>query len=188
MAQATPFDAAEDVFFTALDGVIEFGYGEGFSHRSLDPQLAALRDTKAATTTMCPSATKEGQSVVKFPQAPVDDTVMALLHSADAVKEVGEWPWPRLGWWWYWSKPSSRRERALRQNLNKHQVELAVQRMQEQKDRSGSFRSAVDCMVDRERRFAEKDGRQPVFWSETMDNEVSLLMTHASDYADATDR
>ncbi|KAI6779695.1 uncharacterized protein J7T54_005725 [Emericellopsis cladophorae] len=147
MAQGKPFDAAEDVFFTALDGVIEFGYGEGFSHRSIDPQLSALRDSKTATTTVCQPATRDGQAVVEFQQAPVDDTIMALLHSADAVKEVGQWPWPRLGWWWYWSKPSARRERALRQSLNKHQVELAVQRMQEQKDKSGSFRSAVDCMM-----------------------------------------
>jgi hypothetical protein len=173
LAQGKPFDAAQDVFFTALDGVIEFGYGEGFSHRSVDPQLAALRGGKAATTDTYKDTTVEGQAVVEFQQAPVNDTIIALLQVADAIQDVGQWPIPRLGWWWYWTKSSSRRDAALRHNFNKQQVDLAVERLQEQGDGAGKFHSAIDCMIDRERRLAEKEGRQAVYWSEVMDNEVS---------------
>ena len=176
-----PFSAEQDVFYSALDAVLDFGFGDSFEHRAVEPQLRHLKSLVGSSDGGAAGVREvavNGQRTLEFDGADVDETVVALFKTAEAIQEVGDMGVPSLAWAWYNMKPSSRRSNRARERFSREQVERAVRKMTQDNIGGGSgkerdkIRSAVDLMVDRERKFAEKDGREPVYWSQAMHDEV----------------
>lgn len=176
-----PFDATPDIFYAALDAVLDFSFGESFPHRAVRAQTEAVSKMENNETTIA-----DNGKPFNFASAQLHETLNATLHAGEAIGEVLDSPWPKISWWWKnnW-QPSDKNHRRIRQEFIKEQIFKAVERLESQKDKSDDawIMSAVDLMMDREQQLARKDGRQPVYWSNVMRDEVrvnsSLLALHS---------
>jgi hypothetical protein len=169
VADNRPFDATADIFYAALDAVLEFSFGKSFPHRALQPQMGeVLRIEKQSSSNAC-----DGEPL-KFRRAPLHETLRATLHAGESVGNVLDSPFPRLSWWWKNMQPSERTFARIRESFIEEQITKAVERLDYEKDKSDDawVISAVDLMMDREQKFAQKENRQPVYWSTAMKDEV----------------
>lgn len=169
LAAGRPFSAEKDVFNASLDAVLEFSFGDSFPHRAIPPQA---RYAQALTS----SDVKLGVAgEVEFADQPVHATIEATLHASVAMGELMDAPFPRLSWWIRSKLPTESRQIRLRHGYIKEQVLESMRRMRAETDPSSDawVRSAVDMMMRRARLVAEKEGRQPVYWSPAIRDEVS---------------
>lgn len=164
-----PFQAEMDIFYAALDAVIDFGFGDSFEQRALSPQIEAVDGYESNR----PKTTKG--PFIDFPNAPIDQSLQAMLNSADNVGPVSASGWPKLAWWLISFKPSVRRDRATIDGFTRDQLMKAAGRYTngQENDSDDFVKSAIDLMVQREATAARKEGREPVFWNKTMRDEVS---------------
>ena len=169
-----PFAANGDIFYTALDAVFDFSFGSGIAARALVPQLEMLRETSDDDWERL-RIDSQGRSDYLFPTAPVDYVLQAILRTLDNIMKVVATGCPTLAWWVIGLLPSVRKMRAIRDNLIKTQVFEAIARLETEscEDSDGHVKSAVDLMLQRERSLARKEGRDPIYWSEIMKDEVS---------------
>lgn len=164
-----PFEAEMDIFYAALDAVVDFGFGDSVEQRALSCQIEAMDGYESK----CQKAA-EG-TFFDFPIAPIDQYLQAMLNSADNVGPVSASGWPKLAWWLISWKPSVQRNRAIIDEFTRDQLIKAAKRYTNGKanDSDDFVKSAIDLMVQREGTAANKEGREPVFWNRTMRDEVS---------------
>lgn len=167
-----PFQAEMDIFYAALDAVFDFGFGDAVERRALMSQIEAVDGYEPQ-----PLKAAEGP-LVNFPTAPIDPSFQAMLNSVENVGPVTASGWPKLAWWLIGWKPSVRRNRAVIDEFTRGQLMKAAGRYNSRgADDSDEFvKSAIDLMVQREATAAKKEGREPVFWNQTMRDEVSELV------------
>lgn len=167
-AAGRPFAADQDIYYAALDAVLEFSFGDSFSHRALPPQI---QHTQWNTGTQIPEGPDDS---VEFQYAPLDESLEATLRISKTIKEIGESPFPRISWFYVNRRPSEMRAINIRDKYLKEQALKAIERLHEDSDKTGDtgVKSAVDLMMRRERHYAEKDGRKPIYWSPAMKDEV----------------
>ncbi|KAJ0384027.1 hypothetical protein COL922a_009257 [Colletotrichum nupharicola] len=172
------FQADMDIFYAALDAVFDFGFGDAIEQRALIPQLEKV----AAAGT--PNKT-DGKNAIEFPSAPIDPSFQATLNSVENVGPVAASGFPKLAWWLVGWRPSVQRNRAILDKFIKEQVMKAVDRYKNEgaDDNDDYVKSAIDLMVQREGTFAKKEGRDPMFWSQTMKDEL-LRSKHEAAVAD----
>lgn len=165
------FQADIDIFYAALDAVFDFGFGDAIGQRALIPQLEKV----AAAGTPNKS---DGNNAIEFPSAPIDPSFQATLNSVENVGPVAASGFPKLAWWFIGWRPSVQRNRAILDKFLKEQIMKAVDRYKDEgaDDNDDYVKSAIDLMVQREGTFAKKEGREPVFWNQTMRDEVSRLL------------
>ncbi|KXH61454.1 cytochrome P450 [Colletotrichum salicis] len=167
-AAGKPFSAEHDIFYTALDAVFDFGFGTSVEHRALIPQIRMLQGSSEKNELNAKAA--------EFPVAPIHPTLEAAIKTADNLTGVATTGFPDIAWWFIGLKPSVRSMRALRKAFFKEQVQKAVERYEGQvQDSSDSYvKSAVDLIIHWETIFAGKENREPVYWSDAMNDEVSI--------------
>jgi len=169
VAEGRPFSATHDVFYAALDAVHAFSFGTGYPHRAAVAQLRSVTRVEAQHLQCL-----DRDAPIDFPLEPIHESSQAVIDLVDEVEKVAGSPAPKLAWWWLKRSATHRRAARLRDIYIKEQVLLAVARLESAAagDGEGNLRSAVDLMMDRERRYAEKEGRDPVYWSDAMNDEV----------------
>lgn len=169
IAGGRPYQAEMDIFYAALDAVFDFGFGDAVEQRALIPQIDAVDGYESQR----PKAV-EGP-FVEFPIAPIDLSLQAMLKLPENVGPVTASGWPKLAWWLIGWMPSVRRNRATIDGFTKGQLMKAAGRYKTGgADDSDEFvKSAIDLMVQREATAAKKEDREPVFWNQTMRDEVS---------------
>jgi hypothetical protein len=167
-----PFHAEMDIFFAALDAVFDFGFGDAVEQRALISQIEAMDGYESQ-----PPKAAEGL-FVDFPTAPIDPSFQAMLNSVENVGPVTASGFPKLAWWLVGWMPSVRRNRAVINEFTKGQLLKAADRYTNggAADSDDFVKSAIDLMVQREATAAKKEGREPVFWNQTMRDEVSGLI------------
>ncbi|KAF6792636.1 cytochrome p450 monooxygenase [Colletotrichum sojae] len=172
IAGGKPFKADDDVFYTALDAVFDFGFGDAVEQRALIPQVKSLEcgDEEELRRR---HVNAEGTGI-DFPVVPIYPSFQAFLDSVESIGPVAVSGFPALAWRLIGLKPSVRRYRALITSFLKDQVMKAVDRYKSEggSDTDDYVLSAIDLMVQREGTFAKKEGREPVFWSSTMRDEA----------------
>lgn len=170
-----PFSALDDIYDAALDAVLDFSFGTAFPHRAIVPQLEKLQNAGQDTPRKVHDTTGDG-GVVVFPHAQVHETLRATLKVSTSVGEVLDFPRPSWGWYWKKFVPSEHVANHIRHTYAREQIEAGVRRLEarSEDDVGGEdwVKSAVDLMLDRETKFAAKEGRAPVYWSPTMRDEV----------------
>ncbi|KAH8748102.1 cytochrome P450 [Diaporthe sp. PMI_573] len=168
-----PFTALDDIYDAALDAVLEFTFGSAFPHRSLRPQLEAFSNANETALRGSSDAVGEDDPVV-FPRAAPHETIQATFKTSQSIGEVFAFPSPWLGWYCKRFQPSETAASRVRHAYAKNQVDKAVERLQAQSKDGGDewIKSAVELMLSREAKFAAKEGRNPVYWSPIMRDEI----------------
>lgn len=188
-ADGRPFEAVRDIYYAALDAVLEFSFADSFPHRALVPQVLGAREMDAGEVGKLrkdadgrrpggSGARTSWDAVVEFPVAPLHESVKATMRASEMVGDIIQSPEPTLAWWWKSLIPKERRYRNTRNASMEEQVRKAVERHREarstEKDGSDDWmKAAVDLMVHRETILAEKEGRDPMYWTPVMRDEVS---------------
>lgn len=169
-----PFSASEDTYSAALDAVFGFAFGESFKYSATAPNVRLIEGLDAKEIArLQQEGSGSDDKPVEFPEAPRDDAVSATFDIALALEEINGKPFTQLRWKYIVArKERFSRALKLRDEYIRHELEEAVRRMQNQ---DLNVRSAVDHMVQRETKLAEKDGRAPEYMSPVMADEVSRL-------------
>lgn len=186
-----PFSVLMDFHHTALDAVLLSGFGKEFPHSATRPQLELLR--KLGRDGLERVGDDAGaDTAFEFPEAEINEGIKAVMDLADYVGELKKSPVPRLQRWIAFKKPSFVRAARVKRELIFSELEKAVKKAEQHGSTSDAswVNSAVDHMVDRERRFAEKEQRQPQYFTPVMRDEVSraFLCEIRAPQADKFDR
>ncbi|ATY66817.1 cytochrome P450 monooxygenase [Cordyceps militaris] len=182
--EGRPFAAAADLSFATLDALYDFAYGDGAEERALVEQLALLEGLSEEAREGLRE--RAGEEAVAFPCAPLAPAMEALLRTTENIPAVAVTGFPDIAWRvlaWF---PRVRRLRRLKDRFIKEQVEKAVARLDkaaaagEDQDGVGGFsklKCALDLILQRERTLAEKDHREPVYWSDAIKDEMFGFIT-----------
>lgn len=173
VAAGKPFAADKDIYYTALDAVLDFALGYGYTSRALPPQIEAVKLMGSQRTRQ--NSTDEP---IEFPVGLIDSGITAILQTSEAIGDVANLGFISLGWWWKKLQHKERKFRGIRRQFFKQQASLSVAKLQNSYgtgDKSW-VSSATDVMIQNERTYAEKDGREPMYWSDTMHDEVCFVL------------
>jgi len=176
MAAGRPFNAQRDMNNATLDAVLEFSFGRSYPHRATRPQLELVESLSAAEIRrMLDEADRAGQPV-EFAKVPLHESSQATLDLVKIMEDMIRSPSRTISWWWKKQSAHYKRITKVRDDFMEDQVKKAVERMRQHGTPDGGddwVRCAVDLIMDREKRFAEKEGRKPVYWSPVTNAEVT---------------
>ena len=166
LANGRPFRVREDYARAVLDIMLHHAFGEDFGESALEPQLKLLSEMK-------PSSILAGHldEPVKFAEAPRSFFLELLHETANIMERTTISPTPQLSFWW-WSKQTwYKRIFAERNRVMLGQLRKAADNLH-----AGNVKSALDHMMMREQAAAEKQGREPRLISQSMADEVGLII------------
>ncbi|KAL0942969.1 cytochrome P450 monooxygenase [Colletotrichum truncatum] len=182
LANERPFKIENDLFYTALDAVIAFTFGKDFLQSAIRPQLVVLENFISGAYHALDEKTPIG-----FPDVLIDNDLQSILTITAAGEVQASSPIPRLTW-----RFRERFDQSLRSAVNTRrkfflrQIEQAVDRLTAKSDASTSVRSAIDLMIQRELIAAEKGARKPDYFSNTMLDEIFVLVVGGHDTTSST--
>jgi hypothetical protein len=172
IAGSRPFSVSTDIYHAALDAVLGFAFGESFSASATKPDLKLLESLDHDAVQGLRSGAEGDDAPVSFPEAPKHEAITATLDLATAIEEIQGKPLPH----WYWKfiamRPQLRRAMEVKKNYIQQELVHALERLENEESSAGS---AVDLMIRRERKLAEKDGREPDYLSSVIVDEVSYM-------------
>ncbi|TID01590.1 Cytochrome P450 3A11 [Colletotrichum higginsianum] len=182
-----PFSAEKDIYFAALDAVLDFGFGDSYPHRALPPQIELLKAAEEQTVQQSPDPAAAG-TPVDFPVARPHESIEATLAIGDLVQDVADSGFIKLAWWLKGFQPHERKLKNMRTEFLREQASHAVEKLQRESDEENEswVKCAVDLIVQRERSFAKKEGREPVYWSLTMKDELLGFVVAGHDTTSTT--
>ncbi|KAJ5958838.1 cytochrome P450 [Penicillium vulpinum] len=163
LANDRPFDANEDLNHSALDGMLSFVFDRHFEHTALGPQVEAA-------SKLDPSTVKVGAlGEVEFPEGKHHMFISALYDTVDAIDKVTKSMSPRFTMWWLRQTPRYRNVTAIKRRVVREQVQSALARFRA----TGETKTAIEYMLMRETKAAEKQGRNPDYENTTMMEEIA---------------
>ncbi|KXH36100.1 cytochrome P450 monooxygenase [Colletotrichum simmondsii] len=162
LADGHPFEAFNDIYFGAFDAVLAFSYSSNFQHMTLPSRLQLI---SALDHVERPAM--DGSPVV-FPESEQSEVTRAMLQLAETVEETRKAVLPWLRSWYIHQTPRIKTAKRIRDESINHELETAVERL----EAGEAACSALDHMVYREKRVAEKEGRAPVYKSVGMQSEA----------------
>ncbi|MCJ1431698.1 hypothetical protein MMC27_001053 [Xylographa pallens] len=161
LADGRPFEAAADLNHAALDVMLVFSFGKYLGHSAIGPQRELIAQ-------LDPSKVEVGHrnEPVSFPEAPVDEFLVAAHQATEIIEKVTNSMAPKFSLWWLrytsWYKTTwGTADRVVRQHIH-----TAVHRLRE-----GKVQTAIDHMMMREEKLAEKMGRLPDFENQVLVDE-----------------
>ncbi|KAJ6779922.1 hypothetical protein PWT90_10750 [Aphanocladium album] len=174
----TPFAANHDLSFATFDAIYDFGYGEGTEERALAEQIRLLAGLTEEERRRLGENAGTGKPV-DFPVAPLSPAMEAVLRSTENITKVAVTGFPDAAWRvlsWF---PRVRRLRALKDTFIKSQVDMAIKRLDNANPEDGysKLKCALDLIIQRERTLAEKENREPVYWSDSIKDEMFGFVT-----------
>jgi hypothetical protein len=175
IAGCRPFVVIDDVYGAALDAVCAFAFGQDFVYSATRPNVELLEGLgpDAVARLRDDGGESNEDRPVEFPVAERQGPIDAVLVTSETLDEINGRPMPQLIWKYVTSrKPRVRDALKLRDQFIRQELANAVERMNSP---DADVRSAVDHMIQRETKLAEKDGRQPEYMSPVMADEVSSV-------------
>lgn len=178
IADGRPWEAGEDINHAILDAVMSFAFGERFKHSATKPTVALIEGLgdEAIRESSVSYGKEDGlDGLIHFPSAKVSDVLQAITDLSATIGQVrGALP-PSLVWAYIMRKPSIKRATKVKEEYFLKELQYAVSQLSEK----GGDRewSAIHHMILRERSFAQKEGRQPEYFSRVMFDEVSMLLS-----------
>ncbi|OAL00812.1 cytochrome P450, partial [Phaeosphaeriaceae sp. SRC1lsM3a] len=162
LARDLPFDANDDLDHFALDGMMSFVFDEDYRHVGLIPQ-------NKATKALDPASVKMGRNgEAKFPHPELNKFAAAMYGTVDTINATTETFWPALGQYYVRRRPAFHRAIAMRRQVIEQQVQAALKRWQA----TGKPKTAIEYMLSREKKWAEKQGRTPDYTNTVLRDEV----------------
>ncbi|KAL3306729.1 cytochrome p450 monooxygenase [Colletotrichum asianum] len=157
LAWGRPFVAFEDIYYGTLDAVFSFSFGGAFAHSAIPARIEAVASLGDVEEPSEPGRACGRNKVV--------DAILAL---AESVEEARKAVFPRFRSWYMHQTTRIKEAKRIRDDFIDREIVIAVERLESQEPVS----SAIDHMMHREKLFAEKEGREPVFKSVGMHSEV----------------
>ncbi|KAF2806011.1 cytochrome P450 [Mytilinidion resinicola] len=162
LANDRPFDVNDDLDHVALDGMLSFVFDRQFEHAALSPQMQAVAQ-------LDPSRVEIGRhGEAKFPTAPFNKFTASLYGTVDAVNVVTASLWPKFAKWWVRQIPRYSTSIAVRRQVIREQVQGAIRRF----EATGEAKTAIEHMLAREKKAAEKQGRKPDYENQVLMDEI----------------
>ncbi|KAM5349817.1 hypothetical protein ACJ41O_006322 [Fusarium nematophilum] len=164
MSGGRPFEGSEDIHNAALDIIMAASFGLDADQAQLAKQISCL-EVKSSSTSY--AANQEDE--VEFVEVPLGQELESFTVLADSVSLAVRSPIPRIHHFLYRNlSPTMRRAREGRDRLRNREIAKSVERR-----RSGHpERCALDNMLAREDSMAEKEGRKPNYYSQTIMSEL----------------
>jgi len=174
IASGRPFSPERDIYYAALDAVLEFGFGANFPHRATKPQMDAMLKMGQEEVQKLRGEASDVDTPVVFVDAPLHEKIVAILESGDIVEALQSSPFPRLALWLKKRFSNFSKTWDTKNQFLEDEILKAVDRMAAHGETSDEswVMSAVDHIVHRERSFAEKEGRKPAYWTPVIRDEV----------------
>jgi hypothetical protein len=167
LANDRPFDCNDDLDHFALDGMMSFVFDEEYRHAGLLPQ-------NEATGKMEPSSIKIGRNgEAKFPHVQLNKFAAAMYGTVDAINATTAAFWPRLGQYYVRRQPAFHKAITTRREVIEQQVQAALKRF----EATGKPETAIEFMLFREKKVAEKQGRKPDYANTILRDEVGLTIS-----------
>ena len=173
LADGRPFDANLDIFDVAIDiiNAAAFGIDDDFS--TVKHQLDSLIKTTPGETRL------NIDGSVAFSRLPSVPEIAAIEFLCDHLGEQFKSRSPLLNHrWQLLTNPALSKAIAIKDKFIYDEIEKAVARFQ---NGDSSTRSAMDHILQREINAAEKAGRQPVFHSSRLHDEVGVRVCGSKD-------
>ncbi|KXJ95125.1 putative cytochrome P450 [Microdochium bolleyi] len=168
IASGRPFQADDDVHIMAFDIIKVVALGDGDSASMTDAYAQLVRDSKLEAAGSSPA---DRDMPFVFPTNKSNADLAAHTTMQDAVGKAITQPFPRLFNYINGRTSKMRQAHADKQRMLGEQVELALQRLRGT-DGDADVRSALDHMLRREMAAAAKAGREPVYDSPSMYDEL----------------
>lgn len=169
LAQGHPFEAIDDIYYSAFDAVTSFTFSDNFTHNATKSRVSLYKSMPTDKIHL-PTGTDEA---VIFPKSPiVDEFVEAFRELALVYEEVLASMWPRLQWFFILRRPRVRHAVEVKESVFHREIEEGIQRLDGGKNES-RVKSAMDHMLFREATIASKEERKPDFHRRTIYDEVS---------------
>jgi hypothetical protein len=164
------FNAEIDVYHMALDAVLDFTFADALPHRALPAQIEAV--VMHDPVLLPPEAASEATPVANFTSPPLHEFLVAVVRISEVIGELFKSPFPRLSWKLLRLKSKERKFISTRENMIQDQIRQSVERLSQFDEGDKGVKSAIDMMMLRERQIAEKEGREPQYFSRGMIDEV----------------
>ncbi|KAH7142623.1 cytochrome P450 monooxygenase [Dactylonectria estremocensis] len=187
IADGRPFDIEKDIFYVALDAVNSFSFGETFEHRAIAPQLKELEAAGEEGVKALQAGTPSKDSPIRFPKAHIGDALEAVLTITDAVEGQHSTLFPKFKWWRRQTFESGLRDAVeTRRELCRREIARAISQLDARGDDDSWARSAIHLMVRREKLTAAKEDREPQYYTESMIDEVFVVIVAGHDTTSTT--
>ncbi|OLN81291.1 Beta-amyrin 11-oxidase [Colletotrichum chlorophyti] len=185
VADGRPFDADLDIHYAALDAVTAFSFGKNFSHNATKPVADLIRRLTPKEVARM-SETASVDDPIEFPSVQYDEVVAAILCVTTAIEKLHGSPWPVWKWKFIERLPPLNRNMRVKNDFIVEELENATARLQVYGDDESWVRSAVDLMVQRERKLAHDERREPDFLSPIMKEELFGVIIGGHDTTSTT--
>ncbi|KAL0944582.1 cytochrome p450 monooxygenase [Colletotrichum truncatum] len=185
IADGRPFNAYHDIFYTALDAVTAFSFGKDFPSNATKPVADLIRgldETEIARL-------RDGLSIddaIEFPTVECDEIIKATLDVSINIEKLHASPLPVWKWKIMEIFPPLNRTIRLKNQFIIKELKKAMARQEANGDDDKWMRSAVDLMVQREKKLAHEENRKPDFLSPTMKDELFGVITGGHDTTSTT--
>ncbi|KAG8166735.1 hypothetical protein KVR01_002424 [Diaporthe batatas] len=182
LAQGHPFEAIDDIYYSAFDAVTSFTFSDNFTHNATKSRVSFYT---SVSTDKVPSPSGKDEAVI-FPGSPiVDEFVEAFRELALVYEEVLASMWPRLQWFFILRRPRVRHAVSVKESVFHREIEEGIQRLDGGKNES-RVKSAMDHMLLREATIALKEGRRPDFHRRTIYDELITFISAGHDTSSTT--
>ncbi|KAJ4422998.1 hypothetical protein N0V82_002392 [Gnomoniopsis sp. IMI 355080] len=187
LAQGRPFEAIDDIYYTALDAVTSFTFSSRFSHNATSTRIAYY-----ASLERLESISSEPNQPAVFPKSPITDIFVEALRDLGVVyEEVLASVSPRLRWWFMMRRRAVKEAVANKDAVFRKEIDEGILRLKKgngKKDYTDEslIISALDHMLMKEAALSEKEGRQPDFHRRLMYDELLTFISAGHDTSSTT--
>ena len=129
-------------------------------------QLQALAHTKELDLPV------DIEKEAPIPHVPLPKSIDAVVLLTESIGIAVRSPFPIFTHWLYRQRPSMRKAKAVKDKFIAGEVEKTRHRFMGKADSNKDVRCAMDDILRREILLSQKEGRQPVFHSRGMHDEV----------------
>ncbi|KAK3680824.1 cytochrome P450 [Podospora appendiculata] len=162
LANGRAFDVHADLDNSAFDGMLAFMFDRHFKHTALGPQIEAASKLTPATVEVGPN----GEA--KFPTAPFNEFIEGVYEMVETIDWAAQSFSPSLATWWFRKTAKYRHVKAVERRVILELFQNGLNSI----EATGEATTAIECMLMRERKAAEKQGREPDYYNQTMIDEI----------------
>lgn len=167
LAEGRPFDAVDDIYYSALDAVTSFTFSDKFEHNATKSRIKFYSELPSIPL---PS---DKTTPAVFPPSPITDVFVEAIRDLSIVYEgVMASLSPRLAWKFILRRKHVKEAIANKDAVFEREINAAVDRIRSGKLEESRMKSALDRVLLKMASIAEKDGRQPNFHERMVYDEV----------------
>ncbi|OBR03096.1 Cytochrome P450 monooxygenase [Colletotrichum higginsianum IMI 349063] len=182
LSQGRPFEAMDDIYYSALDAVTSFAFSDNFPHNATGSRVEFYSALPQSSLTI----PDDEDAPVVFPKSPItDDFVEALRDLSLVYDEALAAPLPKLAWFFILRRESTKKAVQVKDSVFGKEIDLGIDRIRGGKDGS-RVKSALDHMLFREATIAEKEGRLPDFHRRMIYDETITFISAGHDTSSTT--